>query len=121
MANKYRLKIIYKDINEVFDIEQDKSFEELSDIINTYENVGLLNTLKIVDSCNLELPKASLLLPLYLCPEGVDASIYLASLAKTGLKKRLNNNVSKLYLDRLIYELNIINNMGFANYFLVVY
>ena len=35
MANKYRLKIIYKDINEVFDIEQDKSFEELSDIINT--------------------------------------------------------------------------------------
>lgn len=35
MANKYRLKIIYKDINEVFDIEQDKSFEDLSDIINT--------------------------------------------------------------------------------------
>lgn len=34
MANKYRLKIIYKDINEVFDIEQDKSFEELSVIIN---------------------------------------------------------------------------------------
>ena len=93
----------------------------VTDVINTYENVGLFNTLKLVDSCNLEFPKASLLLPLYLCPKGVDASIYLASLTKAGLKKRLNNNISKPYLERLIYELNIINEMGFANYFLVVY
>lgn len=94
---------------------------EVTDIINTYENIGLLNTLKIVDECNLELPKPSLLLPIYECPKGVDSSIYLMSLAKAGLSKRLNNNVTKDYLDRLGYELNIINNMGFANYFLVVY
>lgn len=94
---------------------------EVTDIINTYENIGLLNTLKIVDECNLEFPKPSLLLPIYECPKGVDSSIYLMSLAKAGLSKRLNNNVPKDYLDRLGYELNIINNMGFANYFLVVY
>ena len=94
---------------------------EVTDIINTYENIGLLNTLKIVDECNLEFPKPSLLLPIYECPKGVDSSIYLMSLAKAGLSKRLNNNVTKDYLDRLGYELNIINNMGFANYFLVVY
>ena len=94
---------------------------EVTDIINTYENIGLLNTLKIVDECNLEFPKPSLLLPIYECPKGVDSSIYLMSLAKAGLSKRLNNNVTKDYLDRLSYELNIINNMGFANYFLVVY
>lgn len=94
---------------------------EVTDIINTYENIGLLNTLKIVDECNLELPKPSLLLPIYECPKDVDSSIYLMSLAKAGLSKRLNNNVTKDYLDRLGYELNIINNMGFANYFLVVY
>lgn len=94
---------------------------EVTDIINTYENIGLLNSLKIVDECNLEFPKSSLLLPIYECPRGVDSSIYLISLAKVGLSKRLNNNVTKTYLDRLSYELNIINNMGFANYFLVVY
>ena len=94
---------------------------EVTDIINTYENIGLLNTLKIVDECNLEFPKPILLLPIYECPKGVDSSIYLMSLAKAGLSKRLNNNVTKDYLDRLGYELNIINNMGFANYFLVVY
>lgn len=94
---------------------------EVTDIINTYENIGLLNTLKIVDECNLEFPKPSLLLPIYECPKDVDSSIYLMSLAKAGLSKRLNNNVTKDYLDRLGYELNIINNMGFANYFLVVY
>ena len=94
---------------------------EVTDIINTYENIGLLNTLKIVDECILEFPKPSLLLPIYECPKGVDSSIYLMSLAKAGLSKRLNNNVTKDYLDRLSYELNIINNMGFANYFLVVY
>ena len=77
--------------------------------------------MKIVDECNLEFPKPSLLLPIYECPKGVDSSIYLISLARAGLTKRLNNNVSKEYLDRLSYELNIINNMGFANYFLVVY
>ena len=94
---------------------------EVTDVINTYDNIGLLNTLKIVDECNLEFPKPSLLLPIYECPKGVDSSIYLISLARAGLTKRLNNNVSKEYLDRLSYELNIINNMGFANYFLVVY
>ena len=94
---------------------------EVSDVINTYDNIGLLNTLKIVDECNLEFPKPSLLLPIYECPKGVDSSIYLISLARAGLTKRLNNNVSKEYLDRLSYELNIIKILGFSNYFLVVY
>ena len=105
--------------NITYDI-LDKSLE-VSDIINTYDNIGLFNTLKIVDDCNLEFPKPSLLLPIYECPKGVDSSLYLMSLAKAGLSKRLNNNVTKAYLDRLSYELNIINEMGFANYFLVVY
>ena len=94
---------------------------EVTDIINTYDNIGLLNTLKIVDSCNLEFPKAQLLLPIYECPNGVSSSIYLASLSKVGLSKRLNNNISKEYIDRLNYEISVIDKLGFSNYFLVVY
>ena len=51
----------------------------------------------------------------------MDSSTYLVALTKAGLSKRLNNNVPKTYLDRLFYELEIINKMGFSNYFLVVY
>lgn len=94
---------------------------EVTDVINTYDNIGLHNTIKLEEMCNLELPKAELLLPIYDCPNNIDSNTYLISLAKAGLNKRLNNKVNKNYLDRLIYELNIINKMGFANYFLVVY
>ena len=46
---------------------------------------------------------------------------YLCELCKVGLSKRLNGNVPKEYQDRLFYELKVINEMGFPNYFLVVY
>ena len=120
------LKYLYlirdgKNIND--NISYDILDKELNcnDIVNTYNNIGLLNTLKIVESCNLEFPKAKVLLPIYECPKGVEASIYLQSLAKVGLAKRLNNKITKEYLERLGYELNIINKLGFDNYFLVVY
>ena len=45
----------------------------------------------------------------------------LRSLAVNGLKKRCNGNVSKVYADRLKYELSVIESMGFTDYFLIVY
>ena len=45
----------------------------------------------------------------------------LNSLSINGLKKRLNGNVSKEYVDRLKYELNVINELNFTDYFLIVY
>ena len=75
--------------------------------------IGLLNTLKIVEDCNLEFPLHKLLLPLYDCKDNLPASTYLCELAKKGLSKRLNFKVGKDYQERLVYELNIINKMGF--------
>ena len=46
---------------------------------------------------------------------------YLKELCIKGLKEKIGNMVSKTYQERLKYELNIINNMGFSNYFLVVW
>ena len=48
-------------------------------------------------------------------------SQYLKDLSLAGLKKRLNNNSSEQYLDRLNYELEIIIKMGFTDYFLIIY
>ena len=46
---------------------------------------------------------------------------YLTNLCKKGLLKRFNNKVPIKYANRLMYELDIINKMGFCNYFLVVW
>ncbi len=46
---------------------------------------------------------------------------YLKKLAHLGLKKRLNNTVTEKYINRLNYELDVIEKMGFTDYFLIVY
>ncbi len=81
-------------------------------------NTGLINTLNISEKCNVEFPTSRNLLPKYDCD---DPKKYLCELCKVGLSKRLNGNVPKEYQDRLFYELKVINEMGFPNYFLVVY
>ena len=82
---------------------------------------GLHRSLELAARCRLVLPKASLLLPIYDCPHGSDTVSYLNSLAKAGLSKRLQGQVTPIYQQRLQYELDIIHKMGFSNYFLVVY
>ena len=95
------------------------NFELNIDNINELSNeLGLNNTLVIADSCNVEFPERENLLPIYDCD---DPKKYLLELSKKGLSKRLNNEVNDTYKNRLLYELNVINEMGFSNYFLVVY
>ena len=102
------------------DIIYDTENHELNikNILDLTDNTGLLATHKIAESCNLEFPPAKLLLPIYDCE---DPSKYLFELCKVGLTKRLNGNIPDKYKQRLSYELSIINEMGFPNYFLVVY
>lgn len=85
------------------------------------KNEGIYNSDKIVNLCNLEFPETKLMLPIYPCENNMSSSDYLKELSKAGLKRRLNNNVSEGYQKRLFYELDIIDKMGFSNYFLVVY
>ena len=50
-----------------------------------------------------------------------DSKEFLYDLASKGLSKRLNGKVTKEYQDRLEYELKVISDMGFVDYFLIVY
>lgn len=90
----------------------------INNILDLSDSIGLINTEVIADKCNLEFPPAKLLLPIYDCQ---DPAQYLFELCKAGLTKRLNGNISDHYKTRLTYELQVINEMGFSNYFLVVY
>lgn len=108
-----------KTISEEMIYDIDNHELNIDNILDLTSNTGLVNTIKIADSCNLEFPKAVNLLPEYECD---DPEKYLFELCKAGLAKRLNNNeIPANYKSRLTYELQTINTMGFPNYFLVVY
>ena len=102
------------------DIIYDTKNHELhiKNILELSDNTGMINSQVISDNCNLSFPTPKLLLPIFDCE---DPSKYLFELCKAGLTKRLNGEIPNQYKERLSYELQIINDMGFPNYFLVVY
>lgn len=85
-----------------------------------YAKEALENTNKIADMCNVEIVFGEQKVPAYDVPEGYDAYSYLNELCQQGLKKRYNP-VTKELQDRLDYELNTIKNMGYVDYFLIVW
>lgn len=93
---------------------------DIKDIYDLTSNENLFTTNKIVDMCNLEFPSSSLLLPIYEETNNLSSHEYLKELASFGLNKRFNGKVRESYVKRLNYELDVIEKMGFSNYFLVV-
>ena len=90
----------------------------ISNIEELSNKTGINNTNVIADKCEIVFPKPKLLLPIYECD---NASNYLFELCKAGLNKRLNKTIPEDYRLRLSHELKVIDEMGFSNYFLVVY
>lgn len=91
------------------------------DIYDYTENTHLFTTQRIADACNLEFSKPELLLPIFETENSLSSHEYLVQLSRRGLQKRCHNQVTEEYLNRLQYELSVIEKMGFSNYFLVVY
>ena len=79
---------------------------------------SLENTLKVMDMCNVELDKARAPMPLPEVPEGKSSFDHLRDLAYQGLHSRSKHPDEKT--DRLEYELGVIEQTGFADYFLLV-
>jgi len=102
-----------------YDIENKEL--KIDNIYDYSSNEGLFETTKIAEICNFEFPESELLLPIFEETNGLTSHEYLVNLSKAGLNRRLKNQVPQKYLDRLLYELSIIEQMGFSNYFLVVY
>ncbi|MBQ2873311.1 MAG: DNA polymerase III subunit alpha [Bacilli bacterium] len=92
------------------------TMEEVSSISS---EIDIENTNIIANSCNVELTYTNGLLPIY--DENIDSKKFLYELSHKGLKRRLNDNVPDEYLERLDMELKVIDEMGFNDYFLIVY
>jgi DNA polymerase-3 subunit alpha len=81
---------------------------------------SLENTIEIAKRCNVSLKLFEVHLPYFPVPNQMTVESYLQQQAMQGLEKRFGTQIETLYFERLDTELKVINNMGFASYFLIV-
>ena len=105
-----------------------KSAEEMTELFADIPE-AIQNAWEIVKRCSLDLELGKPHLPNYPIPENIGLEDYLSAASSNGLQKRFavmfddknpDSSVVQPYLERLEIELKIINQMGFAGYFLIV-
>ena len=96
-----------------------KSEEEMAELF-PYARQALENTQKIADRCSVEIEFGVTKLPKYDVPEGYTSWEYLQKLCYEGLDQRYGTPSQELK-DRLAYELDTIQHMGYVDYFLIVW
>jgi len=84
------------------------------------QHAALQRTLEVAERCNVEIELGRILLPHYPTPEGRDSFDYLVELCERGLARRYEKVTADLQ-ERLKYELKTIKEMGFTDYFLIVW
>jgi len=83
---------------------------------------ALTNTLRIAEMCNVNLDSEGYHLPVFPVPDGYTAETYLRYLCFGGLRWRYGARADDPdVINRLDYELQVIHNMGFDTYFLIVW
>ena len=85
-----------------------------------YAQEALDNTHRIAERCNVEIEFGVTKLPHFEVPEGYDSWTYLNKLCEDGMKERYPDDDGTLR-ERLEYELNTIRQMGYVDYFLIVW
>ena len=96
-----------------------KSPEEMEKLF-PYALQALDNTQRIADRCSVEIEFGVTKLPKYDVPDGYTSWEYLQKLCREGLERRYGEPSQELK-DRLAYELDTIRNMGYVDYFLIVW
>lgn len=96
-----------------------KSEDEMRELFPFAEE-ALENTQKIADRCHVDIEFGNTKLPHFEVPEGYDSWTYLNKLCDDGLVERYGDDAPK-YKERLDYELSVIKEMGYVDYFLIVW
>jgi len=79
------------------------------------------NTQKIAEMCNYDFEFGNTKLPHFDVPDGRDHFDWFREQCYNGLYKNYGDNPPKEYIERLEYELGVINKMGYVDYFLIVH
>ena len=94
-----------------------RSEAEMTDLFEDYED-AVENTQKIADMCDLEFTFGKYHLPEFQLPPGYDSFSYMKKLCDEGYRERYGNDDQ--YRAQLTYEQDMIEKMGFTDYFLIV-
>lgn len=95
-----------------------RSQEEMAELFSDIPE-SLINSVEIAKRCSVELVFDKTFLPIFPTPSNTTSEAYFIAQAHAGLKKRCFEK-NEEYVKRLVYEIDIINRMGFASYFLIV-
>lgn len=96
-----------------------KSPEEMEELFSAVPE-ALENTTKIANECNVSFDFDHLHLPKFDVPGGEDSSTYLRKLCLEGMNKKYSH-ITEERKERLEYELSVIHQMGYDDYFLIVW
>ena len=96
-----------------------KSEAEMLELFD-YIPEAIENTQRVADMCEVDIEFGKLHLPEFKLPEGYTSVSYLRELCEKGLKRRYPD-ADQSIKDRLDYELATIENMGYVDYFLIVW
>src|SRR5699024_3368516 len=111
-----RKGILKREVETVYDDFYIKTEKELEQQFSSLDDLE-----DFISQIHLQFPKVTeLYLPIYPCEEGYDSFSYLKKLCIQGLRKHFGETVRTAYVERLKYELSVIEKMGFSNYFLIV-
>lgn len=116
-----RFKFDYDDesgrLNDNFYI---KSAAEMRRLFSELEE-ACDNTLAVAERCNVDIEFGNPVLPYFPVPDGHDEASYLKEITFEGARERWGRDLAPDAVERLEYELRVINEMGFPGYFLVVW
>ncbi|HBI03603.1 MAG TPA: DNA polymerase III subunit alpha, partial [Paenibacillaceae bacterium] len=82
---------------------------------------ALKNSELIANRCQVDIPMGEYILPSFPVPKEISSIDYLRMKCEEGISFRYGNQVTLAIRERMEYELGVINNMGFADYFLIVW
>ena len=97
-----------------------KSEDEMRELFS-YAPEAVDNTAKIADMCNFDFEFGNTKLPFFETPNNMKHFDYFKMLCFDGLKKKYGENPPQEYINRLNYELETVDKMGYTDYYLIVW
>lgn len=97
-----------------------KNVNEMQEALKHYPPEAIINTVEIANRCNLKLDYDKSVMPIFEIPEGYTQDSYLKEQCYESLRQKIGGDLSETIRKRLEYELDIIQQTGYADYFLIV-
>ncbi len=97
-----------------------KSSDEMQESFAEWPE-AVASTVEIAERCQVDIELGKLLLPRYPTPDGAEPEEMLRRIAGEGLRERYGDPIPAEAVERLEFELGVIEEMGFSSYFLIVW